>query len=760
MNKEHTAGFMLCADAAAAALMPAAIGGKARGLLLLAAAGARVPPWRVIPADVAAARPWRGNDVAADALRACFDALRQPPFQGVAVRSSAQAEDGVRQSCAGQFATLFVTDAAALIDAVEQVLFSGGDAGHSGGMAVILQSWVAAQAAGVLFSADPAAAHPDQCCIEAVHGQGAALVGGRARPSRFYLDFTSGEMLREAPGADGPESLNPAWIADLLAPLHRIEERMHALSDVEWAADADGVWFLQARPITAICPHPGLMPDRCATSWFFDQRFTEPIRPITRSALIPRIARIALGEALAMRGAPPPKDLETYYGGQVYAPHAAYRAMLRGAPRWFLSQDLRQLFPARCACAQEAWNPLMVLHYAACAVIAVLRERRDVFRNIRAWDQFRETLRRTLAEMPDAMPETESAWRAAWARLDALNDRFLRLHRWSYLWANYAYRIWRMPAAFLTKPHAARREQRLWQSLRLPTAQANAALRAALACNPSAEALETLRRDFGHRSPSLDYATPTWAELADAGQLQVWYGETPPPAPASAHALPAHPRGPKRILARLLAMREEQRFEWERVLARQRRMLRQAGEYLAARGIIPAADDAWFLEWDALIAARYHGAPVSRDTLARHRHAFYFESLVEKPLFIGPVPHSTKKPGAQLRGIAASPGVARGRAVVLRTPAELPSATDAPIIAVLRAMDPAWTILLARAQGVVLERGGVLSHAAILAREQGVPLVIGVEGATQTIAPGAAITVDGYRGLVHIHDTDQTNSAS
>ena len=273
--------------------------------------------------------------------------------------------------------------------------------------------------------------------------------------------------------------------------------------------------------------------------------------------------------------------------------------------------------------------------------------------------------------------------------------------------------------------------------------------------------MDALRRDYGHRSPSLDHAAPTWAELADAGMLQTYYGtapagETAAPPPAA----PARRRGPMRILARLLAMREEQRFEWERILARQRGMLAQAGAWLAERGIIADAGDMWFLEWEELIAARYRGADVPRDAVARRRHAFYLESLMEKPLFIGPDLPDAPPAATHLRGIAASSGVVRGRAAILRTPGELPPPGDAPIIAVLRALDPAWTILLSRVQGVILERGGVLSHAAILARERGVPLVIGVEDATRRIPPGTGITLDATRGVVYLHDADQSNSAS
>jgi len=69
-------------------------------------------------------------------------------------------------------------------------------------------------------------------------------------------------------------------------------------------------------------------------------------------------------------------------------------------------------------------------------------------------------------------------------------------------------------------------------------------------------------------------------------------------------------------------------------------------------------------------------------------------------------------------------------------------------ILVCGATDPAWTPLFRLAAGVVTETGGVLSHAAIVAREYGIPAVAGAPGALRRIPDGAPVTVDGTRGTV------------
>jgi phosphohistidine swiveling domain-containing protein len=71
-------------------------------------------------------------------------------------------------------------------------------------------------------------------------------------------------------------------------------------------------------------------------------------------------------------------------------------------------------------------------------------------------------------------------------------------------------------------------------------------------------------------------------------------------------------------------------------------------------------------------------------------------------------------------------------------------------VLVTRQTDPGWGPIFPLISGLVIERGGMLSHGAIIAREFGIPSVVGVKDATRLIAHGSSITVDGDRGLVHI----------
>jgi pyruvate,water dikinase len=101
-----------------------------------------------------------------------------------------------------------------------------------------------------------------------------------------------------------------------------------------------------------------------------------------------------------------------------------------------------------------------------------------------------------------------------------------------------------------------------------------------------------------------------------------------------------------------------------------------------------------------------------------------------------------------LRGTAASPGTVTAPARVLRDPAG--GRLDQGEVLVAPSTDPGWTPLFLTAGGLVMEMGGAMSHGAVVAREYGIPAVVGVPDATERIADGQTVTVDGTAGLVRL----------
>ena len=108
--------------------------------------------------------------------------------------------------------------------------------------------------------------------------------------------------------------------------------------------------------------------------------------------------------------------------------------------------------------------------------------------------------------------------------------------------------------------------------------------------------------------------------------------------------------------------------------------------------------------------------------------------------------------GTVLAGAAGSGGVASGRARVIRDAAD-PSAFEPGDVLVAPQTDPSWVPLMVSAAAVVVNVGAQGSHAMIASRELGIPCVVSVADATDTIPDGAMVTVDGSAGTVRIDET-------
>lgn len=192
----------------------------------------------------------------------------------VAVRSSATAEDLANASFAGQQDTyLSIETRRELLDAVRRCWASlyteravvyrrthGFDHAHVS-MAVVIQEMIAAESAGVLFTADPLSGHRGISVVEAVAGLGEALVSGHVTPERYRLDNKTGRVLErrgtkgQTLGIDG--GLLPEQALSQLTSLGRkIEAKSNMPMDLEWAFAKNKIWLLQARPITTLWPLP------------------------------------------------------------------------------------------------------------------------------------------------------------------------------------------------------------------------------------------------------------------------------------------------------------------------------------------------------------------------------------------------------------------------------------------------------------------------------------------------------------------------
>jgi len=196
-------------------------------------------------------------------------------------------------------------------------------------------------------------------------------------------------------------------------------------------------------------------------------------------------------------------------------------------------------------------------------------------------------------------------------------------------------------------------------------------------------------------------------------------------------------------------------------------MLRELGRRLAVANALTVGDEVFWLKWKELEGAAQAldaGRPVKdyRRAIAERRQTWKQAKAVTPPVALpikgggrlfgfdvsGWMPARTGQAASNvLRGIGASPGRVTGAACVIHGPEEFEQMRPGDIL-VAKITTPAWTPLFAMASGIVTDVGGALSHSSIVAREYGVPAVLGTGVATRRIRGGQHITVDGERGLV------------
>jgi phosphohistidine swiveling domain-containing protein len=193
-----------------------------------------------------------------------------------AVRSSATVEDAAGMSFAGQFESILnVRGADALLDAIKTCwlsLFSERALVYLAKqrvpaekvrMAVLVQEMVAADHAGVVFTADPLTGATDRFVVECVSGLGEGLVQGTVQPERVVVEKRTGRVLaspaeelreRNADKSARAPLLSSATLENLCELARRTERLFSAPQDIEWAQRDGGVFLLQSRPITTKTP--------------------------------------------------------------------------------------------------------------------------------------------------------------------------------------------------------------------------------------------------------------------------------------------------------------------------------------------------------------------------------------------------------------------------------------------------------------------------------------------------------------------------
>ncbi len=787
---------------------PRLAGGKGAALWRLAQRGVPVPATWVLPPEVFRAFLREAGlwDLAAHGDHATLHdrilAAEMPAFEGprfgggparMAVRSSALEEDGKHHSHAGQYESVLGVEPAGLAEAVRRcwasyhgpraVAYRNGKV-TPGGMALLVQEMVDARTAGVMFTVNPVTGSWSEMAVEAVWGLGEPLVGGLVVPDRYLvrrprrtpgpvraffaqtpLDLTSETVARQdrqlvarGPGFAGGGVVDGAAEAPLARKLPRdelfdlcrlglrAESVLGGPQDVEWVQDRAGrFWVVQSRPITT---HQEL-PRGGRTLWtrrFIGERWPDGATPLGWSILAPVLEHFVAYPSTSARflGGDPPLRL---VGGHPYVNVTVFRHLAFKLPGGPPPRFMLDFFPPeeeRAWVRRAAASPDLRVYAAILA--ETFQERRwrrfrwNPFGNWRAWDTFLAALPARLAALEAAAPED------ALAVATPLVRDYVKVHVTSLLFANMAYEI-----VGPRLPEAARPAL-----LRAPTGTITARVNAelwALGRDPSG--LDAFLAAHGHRSSaSWEVFARRWAEDPEGVlRLARLAAEGPDPrsrlaaeADETARALAALPDPSLRYAVGLtqtyLRLREEQRYHLDRVLF----VLKRKLVTLGARWF-DDPEDVRFLVTGELDGAL--GIDELRRTAAR-RAAEPVDPAPPDFLDGDEALAVAAGDASRLQGLGISPGVVRGRVRVIHSPADGGRLQPGEIL-VARATDPGWTPLFARAGGLILELGGMLSHGAVVAREYRLPGVVNIPGATTRLRDGVEVTIDGRGGAVWVH---------
>jgi len=290
---------------------------------------------------------------------------------------------------------------------------------------------------------------------------------------------------------------------------------------------------------------------------------------------------------------------------------------------------------------------------------------------------------------------------------------------------------------------------------------------------PFARRLEGFLDEFGHTIDAQVPDAPTWREEPrPALDLILRYADGPEDAsPAQAAEAQVARREELEAALRALAERDQRARDLldslpaaqellpvredhntlcdQRLGAASRYRWLSIGRLLVERGFAEEAGDVFYFTLEELREALEGGSAPGRGTIGERRQEQAAYRAVQPPPVLGqPLAGEASEAGG-LRGTGASAGVYRGRARVIRSLAEAGRLGDGEVL-VCGVTAPTWTPYFAVAGAVVTDAGGALSHTAVVAREYGIPAVVGTRTGTRAIPDGALIEVDGSEGLVRL----------
>lgn len=693
----------------------AAVGGKAQRLGKLKRAGFNVPDGFVVTPNA--------NLDGVD-LRPLMKDLRASRW---AVRSSGASEDGAEESLAGLYLSILKVDPDSVPVAVGKVRDSARlKDGET--IPVLAQVMIDPVCAGVAFTADPITGDRDTTIVTGTKGLANRLLSGEIPGDEWRITPKGATAQRR------PEEVLGSRLAQRVARVAAdISREFGVPQDVEWAWDGKELWVIQARPITRLpdevsweSPAPGVY----HRSLRFGEWIPEPVTPLFESWLLPRMERGLHDHIYEEIGQVAPEPLHVIVNGWYYyslnwlpVPGVAFRQNFFNIVRR-LRKDWRTAAPMFPQTVRFA--------YQQCE---------DDWRD-NVLPRFRRAVSEAAGRVENLSPTQMIGL------VDELADEVGSYFGSIVKVAGAAYKFEAQLAQFWNK-HLKEKlglsHMVALQGLEIP--------------------------DDVYRTPrleSLDWSVPPMspgtgpvdvAELKDRRIRAVHRAEE------ILVGSPRRLRKFRRLLAEaqhVVPVREEQLSLLSLPWPVMRRAVQRLGATLAAARLLGSPDDIFYLKHSEVGSLLENPEPMNT-IIATRREDRVQATKLAAPLWVGKVPPivrflftysgkvmgAVRSDGAIVHGVPASPGRVTGRVRIVRDSTQFDEFQEGEIL-VAPLTAPAWTDLFGRAAAVVTDVGSALAHASIIAREYGIPAVVGCGDATARLKDGQLITVDGSTGNVEL----------
>jgi pyruvate,water dikinase len=724
-----------------------------------------------------------------------------------AVRSSATAEDTPTASFAGQHDSyLDVVGAAAVLAHVRRAwgsLFTeravayrlrNGVDHRDVAMAVVVQRMVDARAAGVLFTADPVSGNRRVAAIEAVAGLGEALVSGRADPDRLAVrdDAVVAREHRHEQAV-----LTDAQAVALARLGRRIEARLGRPQDIEWCLAGDRFLIVQSRPVTTLFPVPAAddAAPRVYVSVGHGQMMTDAMKPLGLSVF--RLTAMPVMHEAGSR-------LWVEVTDRLASPATAagmVAVMGRSDPlvgdalrtvidRGFVptvddgGAPARPVVPPAPAEPDPALIPELVAQAEAslAGLVRAIAPRSGVEALDLVLEDIGELKRVTFD--PRSLPLIMAGMEASWWLNDRLEAWLGEKNAADTLTLSVAGDVTaEMGLALLDVADAIRPHPEVVAFLAdveddgfldaLPALDGGPRARAAIA--------GFLER-YGMRCVGeIDITRPRWSERPTTlvplilGNIDTFEpgerarrfergrraaAEKERDVLARLRALPDGERKAeeaKRMIDRVRAFSGYREYPKYHIISRYfvyKKALLAEARRLVDAGALDEVEDAFFLTFQELREA-VRTQTADRDLIARRRRRFAADATLTPPRVLTSegeaIAGSHRRdglPAGALVGVPVSTGTVEGRARVILDMAD--ARVEPGDVLVTAHTDPSWSPLFVAVAGLVTEVGGRMTHGAVVAREYGLPAVVGLERATEVIRDGQRIRVHGTEGYVEL----------